>query len=226
MARARRQPAGRHAGRAGRCGGQQGGTRAGQGGAAANRAARRPAGRRAGRAGRRGGQQGGAWAGQGGVAARAVQRAASRAARRAGLGGALPAGRCDGQRAASRAARRAGQGGARLMKLKQLESLLGDVQQFDNPKIELEQYPTGPHIASRMLYEIHTRFDDMEGRTVLDLGCGCGTLGIAAAMLGAEYVVGVDADDSAIATAQANCQEYEIDMDFIQAKLPHLSLTS
>ncbi|CAI7852167.1 unnamed protein product, partial [Closterium sp. NIES-54] len=118
--------------------------------------------------------------------------------------------------------------GVRLwqMKLKQLESLLGDVQQFDNPKIELEQYPTGPHIASRMLYEIHTRFDDMEGRTVLDLGCGCGTLGIAAAMLGAEYVVGVDADDSAIATAQANCQEYEIDMDFIQAKLPHLSLTS
>ncbi|CAI5507036.1 unnamed protein product, partial [Closterium sp. Naga37s-1] len=91
--------------------------------------------------------------------------------------------------------------------------------------IELEQYPTGPHIASRMLYEIHTRFDDVEGRTVLDLGCGCGTLGIAAAMLGAEYVVGVDADDSAIATAQANCQEYEIDMDFIQAKLPHLSLT-
>ncbi|CAI5518212.1 unnamed protein product [Closterium sp. Naga37s-1] len=77
-------------------------------------------------------------------------------------------------------------------------------------QIELEQYPTGPHIASRMLYEIHTRFDDVEGRTVLDLGCGCGTLGIAAAMLGAEYVVGVDADDSAIATAQANCQEYEV----------------
>ncbi|GJP43379.1 hypothetical protein CLOM_g2850 [Closterium sp. NIES-68] len=112
------------------------------------------------------------------------------------------------------------------MKLKQLESLLGDVQQFDNPKIELEQYPTGPHIASRMLYEIHSRFDEVEGRSVLDLGCGCGTLGIAAAMLGAEHVVGVDADEAAIATAQANCQEYEIDMDFIQARLPHMPLTS
>ncbi|CAL1359623.1 unnamed protein product [Linum trigynum] len=69
------------------------------------------------------------------------------------------------------------------MKLKQLESLLGNLQQFSNPKVslslfplspsssspflrslsglldchawaqvELEQYPTGPHIASRMLY--------------------------------------------------------------------------
>ncbi|KAJ0818212.1 hypothetical protein HanPI659440_Chr00c03g0710171 [Helianthus annuus] len=40
------------------------------------------------------------------------------------------------------------------MKLKQLESLLGNLQQFQNPKIELEQYPTGAHIASRMLYTV------------------------------------------------------------------------
>ncbi|KAJ0449523.1 hypothetical protein HanHA89_Chr17g0729411 [Helianthus annuus] len=40
------------------------------------------------------------------------------------------------------------------MKLKQLESLLGNLQQFRNPKIELEQYPTGAHIASRMLYTV------------------------------------------------------------------------
>ncbi|XP_028096305.1 uncharacterized protein LOC114296218 [Camellia sinensis] len=40
------------------------------------------------------------------------------------------------------------------MKLKQLEGHLGSLQQFSNPKIELDQYPTGPHIASRMLYTI------------------------------------------------------------------------
>ncbi|KAJ0638198.1 hypothetical protein HanOQP8_Chr17g0682561 [Helianthus annuus] len=46
------------------------------------------------------------------------------------------------------------------MKLKQLESLLGNLQQFQNPKIELEQYPTGAHIASRMLYTfMHDLFD-------------------------------------------------------------------
>jgi hypothetical protein len=29
-----------------------------------------------------------------------------------------------------------------------------DMQPFSNPKVELEQYPTGPHIASRMLYTV------------------------------------------------------------------------
>ncbi|OEL32757.1 Methyltransferase-like protein 5 [Dichanthelium oligosanthes] len=40
------------------------------------------------------------------------------------------------------------------MKLKQLEGLLGGLTQFPAPKVELEQYPTGPHIASRMLYTV------------------------------------------------------------------------
>lgn len=29
-------------------------------------------------------------------------------------------------------------------------------------------------------------FDDISGKVVADLGCGCGTLGVAAALLGAE----------------------------------------
>jgi len=40
------------------------------------------------------------------------------------------------------------------MKLKELEGYLGSLDQFPKPKIELEQYPTGPHIASRMLFTV------------------------------------------------------------------------
>lgn len=29
-----------------------------------------------------------------------------------------------------------------------------DVEPFSNPKIELEQYPTGPHLAARLLFTV------------------------------------------------------------------------
>lgn len=32
-----------------------------------------------------------------------------------------------------------------------------DIAPFEDPKIELEQYPTGPHIAARMLYTVRPR---------------------------------------------------------------------
>lgn len=35
------------------------------------------------------------------------------------------------------------------MKLKELESYLQDVEVFALPKVELEQYPTTPHIAGQ-----------------------------------------------------------------------------
>ncbi|XP_051877773.1 rRNA N6-adenosine-methyltransferase METTL5 isoform X3 [Pristis pectinata] len=71
------------------------------------------------------------------------------------------------------------------MKLKELESSLQRVEGFERPKLLLEQYPTSPHIAARMLYTIHTTFDDIENKLVADLGCGCGVLSIGAAMLNA-----------------------------------------
>lgn len=36
-----------------------------------------------------------------------------------------------------------------------------------------------------MLHTIHTQYDDIEGKVILDLGCGCGILSIGAVMLGA-----------------------------------------
>jgi len=71
------------------------------------------------------------------------------------------------------------------MKLKELESHLQQVEEFEAPKILLEQYPTRPHIAACMLHTMAASFGDLEGRTVADLGCGCGVLSLGAVMLGA-----------------------------------------
>ncbi|KAG6496013.1 hypothetical protein ZIOFF_043861 [Zingiber officinale] len=93
------------------------------------------------------------------------------------------------------------------MKLKQLEGLLGTLQQFSHPKIELEQYPTGPHIASRLLYtKIHMEID-ISGKIVADFGCG--TLGLASALLDAEQVIGIDIDPQSLEIASENAVDLE-----------------
>ncbi|XP_029385888.1 rRNA N(6)-adenosine-methyltransferase METTL5 [Echeneis naucrates] len=106
------------------------------------------------------------------------------------------------------------------MKLKELESCLQQVDVFEEPKILLEQYPTSPHIAACMLYTIHNTFDDIEGKLVADLGCGCGVLSIGAAMLDAGLCVGFDIDDDALGIFRRNAEEFEIsNLDLLQCDL-------
>ncbi|KAK4601913.1 hypothetical protein RGQ29_011136 [Quercus rubra] len=108
------------------------------------------------------------------------------------------------------------------MKLKQLEGLLGDLQQFSDPKVELEQYPTGPHIASRMLFTAENSFGDISSKVVADFGCGCGTLGAAAALLGAEHVIGIDIDSQSLEIASLNAEDLELDINLIQCDVKNL----
>src|SRR4030042_577278 len=53
----------------------------------------------------------------------------------------------------------------------------------------LEQYATPAHIAADMLWEAFTA-GDIEGRSVVDLGCGNGVFSIGAKLLGAKDVLG------------------------------------
>jgi len=107
------------------------------------------------------------------------------------------------------------------MKLKELESLLEGVETFQKPNILLEQYPTRPHIAARMLHTIDTRYDDVEGKVVGDFGCGCGVLALGSSVLGAELCIGIDIDAEALEIAKTNCEQLDIpsNVEFIQADL-------
>jgi putative methylase len=55
-----------------------------------------------------------------------------------------------------------------------------------------------------MLYIAAYTYDDIESKTVLDLGCGTGRLALGAAFLGAKKVVGVDLDRTAVKVAAEN----------------------
>ncbi|GAA5872620.1 hypothetical protein JCM16303_004584 [Sporobolomyces ruberrimus] len=107
------------------------------------------------------------------------------------------------------------------MKLKELESELQPLKGFDEPKRELEQYVTSPHLASRMIYTAATQFDDIDEKIILDLGCGCAVLSIACVMMGAESVTSVDMDPDALAIAKENVEEVEMEehIRFIHAEI-------
>ncbi|WIA20895.1 hypothetical protein OEZ85_005240 [Tetradesmus obliquus] len=103
------------------------------------------------------------------------------------------------------------------MKLKELHALMQDIEPFAQPKVQLEQYPTGADIASRMLYTIESMFNDIEGNIVVDLGTGTGMLAIGAALLGSPCVVALDVDADALQVAQDNCEQFEdpLPIDFV-----------
>lgn len=105
------------------------------------------------------------------------------------------------------------------MKLKELESVLQQVDTFETPKVFLEQYATTPHIAAHMLYTIDKTFDDLNQNIVADFGCGCGVLSIGAAMLGSQ-VIAFDIDPDALDIAKCNTEDFEVEnVDFVQLDL-------
>jgi putative methylase len=58
---------------------------------------------------------------------------------------------------------------------------------------------------------------DIKGKTVCDLGCGTGVLAIGAALLGAEWVKGVDRDPEVVGVANANAELLDTQVEFIVA---------
>ncbi|KAG0142528.1 hypothetical protein CROQUDRAFT_67122 [Cronartium quercuum f. sp. fusiforme G11] len=99
------------------------------------------------------------------------------------------------------------------MRLKDLESYLQPLTGFQSPKVELEQYVTSAHLASRMIFISHSTYDDIASKYVLDLGCGCGILSIASHLLGSKFTLGVDLDPDALEIAHKNLEASQLEKD-------------
>jgi len=102
------------------------------------------------------------------------------------------------------------------LRLRQLEEYLQQLDVFENPKVTLEQYATSAHIAAHLLYTAQSQFDDIKGKSVADLGSGCGTLSLGAKMLDAEYVVGFEIDSEAVDIQYRNCSDIELFVEVVQ----------
>ena len=80
-------------------------------------------------------------------------------------------------------------------------------------------FGTGTHATTRMCLELMLEAQASRGRSFVDLGCGSGVLAIAAAKLGFEPVLGIDADRAAIDEADRNARA-----NYVQVELRHMNL--
>ncbi len=94
----------------------------------------------------------------------------------------------------------------RLVRKRDLERALSEIEANPLPKAYLEQYTTPSNVAAETLYLAAYVYDDIIGKTVVELGCGTGRLAIGAALLGAGDVFGVDVDPVAVRVAQKNAE--------------------
>ena len=104
---------------------------------------------------------------------------------------------------ATRSGHRRSRGNVAVATKAALETQLAVVAGFESPRVSLEQYPTPPDLAAHVVHVADLN-DDIEGRTVVDLGTGTGMLALGAALRGAARVVGVDVDRAALSTARTN----------------------
>ena len=94
----------------------------------------------------------------------------------------------------------------RLVRKRDLERALSEIEAHPLPNAYLEQYTTPSKVAAEILYVTAYVYDDIIDKTVMDLGCGTGRLAIGAALLGAKEVFGVDLDRVAVRVAQKNAE--------------------
>ena len=90
---------------------------------------------------------------------------------------------------------------------------LSGLETFTSPKAKLEQYPTDSEIAADIIWQAYM-LGDIKGKTIADLGCGTGILGIGALLLGAKKVFFVDTDTAALAVLGNNLNKEGIKKGF------------
>jgi len=100
------------------------------------------------------------------------------------------------------------------MKKKHLAILLSQLAPNPKPRLRWESYAIDAENAAEMVYTAFLH-GDIKGKRVIDLGCGSGVLGIAASLLGASQVLGIDIDEEAIRTAVLNAEKMGVNIDLI-----------
>ncbi|MBN2602884.1 MAG: methyltransferase [Candidatus Thermoplasmatota archaeon] len=108
------------------------------------------------------------------------------------------------------------------MKKKELEIILQGVPDFIHPQIKLEQYLTPAVIAADIIFEAY-KFGDVEGKNVVDLGCGTGIFSVGAYVLNAKSVVGFDCEKECIEIAKKHAKKFNFSITYFSKDVENVS---
>lgn len=109
-----------------------------------------------------------------------------------------------------------------LMRKRELAIKLQQVGPHIEPSVTLEQYTIPADLAAEILFQSCYVHNDIENKFVVDLGTGTGRLALGAAMLGAEYVVGIDIDADSLKVASRYAKLLELGVDWALADINSL----
>lgn len=99
------------------------------------------------------------------------------------------------------------------MKKNHLARKLSEVEDFEDPKIKMEQYLTPAHLAADLIYTAYMQ-GDIENQKVVDLGAGTGMLSIGAALVGGD-VTAVEKDKDSIPLLKSNAENLDVEIDIL-----------
>jgi len=80
-------------------------------------------------------------------------------------------------------------------------------------------FGTGTHPTTALCLSWLDR-QNLKDKHLIDYGCGSGILGIAALLLGARQVIGVDNDPQALTASRSNCEKNQLDLKNFPVYLP------
>jgi len=92
--------------------------------------------------------------------------------------------------------------------------MLSQLAPNPKPRLRWEGYTIDAESAAEMVYAAFLH-GDIKGKRVIDLGCGSGILGIAASLLGASQVFGIDIDREAVKTAASNAEKVGVNIELV-----------
>ncbi len=96
---------------------------------------------------------------------------------------------------------------------KQLAVTLSKLQVFEKPSFRLEQYPTDSEIAAEIIWVAYQN-KDIESKTIADLGCGTGILGIGSMFFTPKKVYFVDLDEKQLKKLETNLKLFELEAEY------------